>query len=75
LIARNFGITVNNDAFEKLARSLPLNILAKHKSQIHQAEAMLFGQAGLLENDFSEDYPKMYKRNIVFIKRNTGCYL
>ncbi len=72
LIARNFGITVNSDAFEKLARSLPLTILAKHKSQIHQAEAMLFGQAGLLENDFSEDYPKMLQKEYRFYKKKYG---
>jgi hypothetical protein len=59
LIARNFGNTVNSDSFEKLARSLPINILAKHKNQIHQTEALLFGQVGLLNKDFKEDYPKL----------------
>src|SRR5690606_40265962 len=44
LLARNFGIKVNSDAFEKIAASLPVTILAKHKNQIHQVEALLFGQ-------------------------------
>ena len=69
LIARNFGISVNTDAFEKLARSLPLSILAKHKNQIHQTEALLFGQAGLLENDFSEDYPTLLQKEYQFYKK------
>ncbi len=69
LIARNFGVTVNSDAFEKIARSLPLNILAKHKNQIHQTEAILFGQAGLLENDFQEDYPILLKKEYLFFKK------
>ena len=69
LIARNFGMTVNNDAFEKIARSLSLGILAKHKNQIHQTEALLFGQAGLLVNDFKEDYPKMLQREYLFYKK------
>ena len=69
LIARNFGITVNSDAFEKLARSLPVSILAKHKNQIHQTEALLFGQAGLLENDFTEDYPQMLQKEYRFYKK------
>ncbi len=69
LIARNFGITVNTDAFEKLARSLPIGILAKHKSQIHQTEALLFGQAGLLENDFSDDYPRLLQKEYRFYKK------
>ena len=69
LIARNFGITVNSDAFEKLARSLPVSILAKHKNQIHQTEALLFGQAGLLENDFTEDYPQLLQKEYRFYKK------
>lgn len=50
MLARNFGITVNADAFEAIARSLPLTILARHRNHAHQLEALLLGQAGLLEN-------------------------
>jgi len=39
LLARNFGARLNTDSFEKIARSIPLRILAKHKAQIHQVEA------------------------------------
>lgn len=69
LIARNFGNTVNSDSFEKLARSLSINILAKHKNQIHQTEALLFGQAGLLDKNFDEDYPKLLKKEYLFLKK------
>ena len=68
LIANNFGIKVNSDAFEKIARSLPLNILAKHKNQIQQVEALLFGQAGLLNNNFTEAYPQMLQNEYAFYK-------
>lgn len=68
LIAKNFGIKINADAFEKVALSLPLNILARHKNQIHQLEALLFGQAGLLVGDFIEDYPKMLQQEYSFLK-------
>ena len=69
LLANNFGIKVNSDSFEKIARSLPVNILAKHKNQIHQLEALLFGQAGLLENNFTDDYPGMLKKEYQFYKK------
>ncbi len=62
LLAKNFGAKVNSYAFEKIAQSIPINVLAKHKNQIHQIEGLLFGQAGLLEADFNEDYPKLLKR-------------
>ena len=68
LLAKNFGAKVNTDAFEKIARSIPVSVLAKHKNQIHQIEAMLFGQAGLLENDFAEDYPALLKKEYQFLK-------
>ncbi len=69
LLAKNFGIRLNSVAFEKTAKSISINILAKHKDQIHQTEALLFGQAGLLNNDFKEDYPKLLQREYQFLKK------
>ena len=69
MLAHNFGIKVNSHAFEKIAQSISINILAKHKNQIHQLEALLFGQAGLLEGDFTEDYPTMLQREYRFLKK------
>lgn len=69
LLARNFGIKVNADAFEEMARSIPLTVLAKNKSQIHQLEALLFGQAGLLKGSFDEDYPILLQSEYKFLQR------
>jgi len=68
LLARNFGIKINADVFEAMARSIPVNILAKHKNQIHQLEALLMGQANLLGEEFTEDYPVMLKKEYEFYK-------
>lgn len=57
LLARNFGLKTNALPFEMLAKSLPLNILAKHKNSLMQVEALLFGQSGLLnETLLGDDY-------------------
>lgn len=48
-LARNFGFGINNDAFERLARRTPLRLLGKHSDSVLQIEAMLFGQAGMLD--------------------------
>jgi len=56
ILARNFGLKVNAEPFEMLARSLPLLILAKHKNSLLQIEALVFGQAGLLEEKMEDDY-------------------
>jgi hypothetical protein len=69
LLARNFGVKLNSVAFEKIAQSVSVNILAKHKGQIHQVEALLFGQAGLLDEVFAEDYPTLLQKEYLFLKK------
>ncbi len=69
LLARYFGMKVNSDPFEQLARSIPLKILAKQKNSLLQLEAILFGQAGFLEEDFPDDtYYVSLQREYHFLK-------
>ncbi|MDB5200897.1 MAG: hypothetical protein JWQ27_306 [Ferruginibacter sp.] len=72
MLARNYGMHVNNDAFEQIARSLPLNLLGKHQNQLLQIEALLFGQAGLLLAKFDEAYPKMLQKEYRFLQKKLG---
>ncbi len=69
MMAKNFGIKINAEAFEAIAKSVSINILAKHKNNIHQLEALLLGQASLLENNFTEDYPIMLQKEYFFLKK------
>lgn len=69
LLAKNFGIKLNSIVFESIARSIPINILAKHKDQIHQLEALLFGQAGLLDEVYTEEYPILLQKEYRFLKK------
>ncbi|MEO9053091.1 MAG: DUF2851 family protein [Ginsengibacter sp.] len=69
LIAANFGLTLNSDHFRKMAQSLPVNVLAKHKKNILQVEALLFGQAGLLNKDFTDKYPQMLQKEYFFYQK------
>ena len=68
LLARNFGMKVNADAFEAMARSIPITILAKQKQQIHQLEALLLGQAGLLEGKLKDEYSVMLQKEYRYQK-------
>ncbi len=72
ILAKNFGIKINADAFEKIARSIPLNVLAKHKNQVQQIEALLMGQAGLLDKTFRDAYPNMLRREYMFLQKKYG---
>ena len=57
LLARNFGMKTNALPFEMLAKSLSLQLLSKHKNDLFQIEALLFGQSGLLnETLLGDDY-------------------
>lgn len=55
LLAAAFGFKVNRDPFLQLARMLPLKVLRKHDLAI-QREALLFGQAGMLESARGDKY-------------------
>lgn len=69
LTARAFGFKVNALPFELLAKSLPSIILAKHKNNKFQIEAMLFGQAGMLnEENIEDDYYLKLKKEYHFLK-------
>ncbi|NML21518.1 DUF2851 family protein [Pseudoflavitalea sp. G-6-1-2] len=68
LLARNFGLKVNADAFEAMARSLPLNLIARHRPHLMQIESLLLGQAGLLSTKLSLPYPSMLKKEYEFLK-------
>lgn len=72
MLMRYFGLKVNSEAFEYLATILPFKTLLKHADNLPQVEAMLLGCAGLLEEDFTDDYPLLLKRefNVMRAKFN-----
>lgn len=49
-LARALGTGVNSDACERIARSLPYSFLQKHLDNPLQIEALLLGQANLIDN-------------------------
>lgn len=55
-LARNFGFGLNGDAFETWANLIPFRAVDKHRDDLTQIEAFFFGQAGLLEEDATDDY-------------------
>ncbi len=68
-MARNFGFKINAVPFELLSQSLPLLYLGKHKNNIHQIEALLFGQAGLLSVQCNDRYFIDLKKEYEFLQR------
>jgi hypothetical protein len=68
-LCRSFGMKVNADVFEQIAKAVPVTLLAKHKHQIHQLEALLLGQAGLLHESLEDDYAIMLQKEYRFLSK------
>ena len=68
-LARNLGFGINNDAFERMARRTPLRMLHKHSDSLLQIEALLFGQAGLLNplDHPDDDYYQRLVKEYTFL--------
>jgi hypothetical protein len=68
LIARYWGAGVNSQPLELLAKSLPHKLLAKTTEPL-QIEALLFGQAGWLNDKAEDDYPNQLRKEYLYLKR------
>jgi hypothetical protein len=75
ILARNFGFGINNDAFERLAKSLPLKYILKHSDSEMQVQALFLGQAGLLEDESIEDaYFLLLQQEYRFLSKKYELY-
>ncbi len=74
MLARALGFGLNGDPFEMLARSLPLRVLHHHSDNPMQIQALLFGQASMLDSSLHifDDYYQLLCREYVFLARKYG---
>ena len=66
-LARNFGFSLNSDAFEAWSQTIPLRAVDKHRDQLFQIEAIFFGQAGLLQTSDGDRYYLSLKREYEYL--------
>ncbi len=69
MLFRNFGLKVNADAFESIAKSIDFGVVRKLQSHPEQLEALFFGQAGLLESNTEESYYQNLKKNYQYLQK------
>jgi hypothetical protein len=62
LLAKNFGFKVNSQPFFQLSKGLPYKHLVRHGDNPKQVEAMLFGQAGFLDEASGDSHHKLLRR-------------
>ena len=68
LLAKNFGLKVNGDAFLNLAKSFNFSILRKVRFDEQQLSALLFGQAGFLEEVVEDEYHQQLKKEYKYLQ-------
>ncbi len=69
LIFRNFGFKVNADPFFELSRHVPHKAIRKQGDKLLQIEALLFGQAGFLEERHGDAYYLQLRREHQLLTR------
>ncbi|MDD2314205.1 MAG: DUF2851 family protein [Proteiniphilum sp.] len=73
LLTRNFGFGLNTEEFQSLALSLPFNYILRHSDNLLQIEALMFGQAGMLnEEGLRDTYYCSLKKEYTFLKAKYG---
>lgn len=73
LMAHYFGGKVNALPFELLAKATDQRLLARWRDNPRRLEALLMGQAGLLDGYFEDDYPRALQADYEALR--AGAYL
>lgn len=73
-LSRSLGFGLNGVPFEMLAKSLPLKYIFRHGDNRMQVEALLFGQAGMLDSSINifDEYYQTLCREYSFLARKYG---
>jgi hypothetical protein len=69
LLCKNFGSNINGASFLSIAQSVPFHVIQKCRQSPQLLEALLSGQAGLLEGDTEDVYFKEQKEHYLFLKQ------
>ncbi|UKM64631.1 DUF2851 family protein [Flavobacteriaceae bacterium GSB9] len=69
MLAKNFGLKVNGEAFLSMAQSIDFSIIRKTQSNIKTLEALFFGQSGLLDTEHEGVYYNSLVDEYRFLKQ------
>lgn len=67
LLAKHWGMKINQEPFGRLAQRLPLKIINKQRDNLLQIEALLLGQAGLLQTDNTDEHIQNLQKEYHFL--------
>ena len=62
MLAKNFGLNTNGEAFLKMAKSIPFSVIRKESFEVENLEALLFGMANLIPTEAEDNYTKVIQK-------------
>jgi hypothetical protein len=68
-LAGVYGLKVNREPMEALAQAVPIHLLNKYQHDLQAIEALLFGQAGFLEQTSSSEYLQGLRRQFQYLRQ------
>jgi hypothetical protein len=68
MLAKNFGLKVNGEAFLKLSKSFDFKILRKVRHDKISLAALLFGQAGFFNEEIENTYYNKLRKQFEYLK-------
>jgi len=67
-MARAAGMPVNGEVFLHVAQSMPYKVLLRHQHDLFLLEALLFGQAGMLDDTATDPYMQGLQREYAYMR-------
>jgi hypothetical protein len=74
LLARSFGFKTNSLPFEMLANTIDHQLFSKYNDNPIQIEALIFGQAGFLQGEFLDSYPRQLQGEYWFLQKKLNIH-
>lgn len=67
MLAKNFGLNANGEAFLKIAQSIPFSVIRKEGHEVENLESLFLGKSNLLEKDKEDVYFKNLKNRFEYL--------
>ncbi|WP_339612140.1 DUF2851 family protein, partial [uncultured Xanthomarina sp.] len=74
MLAKNFGLKVNGEAFFSMANAVDFQIIRKLQNNQSTLEALFFGLTGLLDQDIQEPYFLVLQKEYRYLKRKYNLH-
>ncbi len=69
MLCKNFGLNINGESFFSIAKSVDFSVVKKSSPNHQNLEALLLGQAGLLDGEKEDGYFHLLKKDYEYLKR------